>query len=162
MAADGHRLGGFVAARYAASHSDVAGAVLIDAWNVGGNGKDLLAHPEERDAFTAAINDDLGNSLAGTDAARLVEEVERHANDWDLTAQVAALATPPTLRIGATYGGGPENEALAKAIREQHKGKVSHINMRSDHAFSDHRIALSGAVVAWLQQQAARPGKTKD
>src|SRR5579872_509269 len=43
----GHSMGGFAAARYAAAHpdgADVAGVVLIDAWNVGADGKDLRAH----------------------------------------------------------------------------------------------------------------------
>jgi pimeloyl-ACP methyl ester carboxylesterase len=35
----GHSMGGF-----AAAHQDVAGVVLINAWNVGADGKDLRAH----------------------------------------------------------------------------------------------------------------------
>jgi len=151
----GHSMGGFAAARYAAEHQDVAGVVLIDAWNVGDDGKGLRAHPETRAAAIAEIGDDLGNSLAGTDAAHLAEEVERHAEDWDLLALAPALATKPALVIGATYGGGVSNKALADAIRAQGKGQVSSTTLDSDHSFADHRIALSAAVVDWLQHQAA-------
>jgi pimeloyl-ACP methyl ester carboxylesterase len=149
-------MGGFAAAHYAGTHPDVAGVVLIDAWNVGADGKALRAHPESRAAAIAEMGDDFGNSLAGTDAAHLAEEVERHADDWDLLAQAPALATHPTLVIGAKYGGGAENKALADAIRAQHKGKVSSLTLDSDHSFADHRIALSAAVVDWLQHQVAR------
>ena len=157
----GHSMGGFAAARYAAAHPDVAGVVLIDAWNVGADGKDLRAHPERRTAAIAEIGDDLGNSLAGTDAAHLAEEVERHADDWDLLTLAPALAAQPTLVIGATYGGGAPNKALADAIRAQRKGKVSSMTLDSDHSFADHRIALSAAVVDWLQHQATSGAAAK-
>jgi pimeloyl-ACP methyl ester carboxylesterase len=153
----GHSMGGFAAARYAAAHPEVAGVVLIDAWNVGADGKALRAHPERRAAAAASLGDDFGNSLAGTDPARLVEEIERHAEDWDLLALAPALATPPALVIGAAHGGAAPNKALADAIRAQHKGKVSAMTLDSDHSFADHRIALSAAVVGWLERQAA-PG----
>jgi len=125
--------------------------VLIDAWNVGADGKALRAHPETRAAAIAEMGDDFGNSLAGTDAAHLTEEVERHADDWDLLTLAPALATHPALVIGAKYGGGASNQALADAIRAQHKGKVSSLTLDSDHSFADHRIALAAAVVDWLQ-----------
>lgn len=149
----GHSMGGFAAARYAAAHPGTTGLVLIDAWNVGADGKDLQARPETRDAWVADMNDDLGNSLTGTDAAQLVAEMERHANDWDLTAYASALALSPTLIIGAAHGNGASSKALADAISAQHKGKLSSMTMVSDHAFADHRIALSVAVVRWLQRQ---------
>jgi uncharacterized protein len=150
----GHSMGGFAAARYAAAHPDVAGVVLIDAWNVGADGKDLRAHPETRAAAIAEIGDDFGNSLAGTDAAHLAEEVERHADDWDLLDLAPALAMHPVLVIGASYGGGTANRALADAIHAQGKGKVRSMTLDSDHSFADHRIALAAAVVDWLQHQA--------
>ena len=149
----GHSMGGFAAARYAAAHQDVAGVVLIDAWNVGADGKELHAHPEMRAAAVAGLGDDFGNSLAGTGAAQLAEEIERHAEDWDLLALAPALAAQPALVIGATYGGGAQNKALADAIRAQGKGKLSSMTLDSDHSFADHRIALSAAVVDWLQRQ---------
>jgi pimeloyl-ACP methyl ester carboxylesterase len=151
----GHSMGGLAAALYGAAHPDVAGVVLIDAWNAGANGKDLLAHPEKRAAFTADIGSDLGNSLAGTDAGRLVDEIERHAQDWDLDTLAPALALPPTLVIGAAHGIGAQNKALAEAIRRQDKGRITSMTLDSDHAFADHRIALSAAVVSWLQRHAA-------
>jgi pimeloyl-ACP methyl ester carboxylesterase len=162
----GHSMGGFAAAQYvaaqdAAAHPDVAGVVLIDAWNVGADGKELRAHPETRAAAIAEIGDDFGNSLAGTDAAHLAEEVERHADDWDLLALAPSLAAPPTLVIGAKYGGGAANKALADAIRAQRKGKVSSLTLDSDHSFADHRIALAAAVVDWLQHQPATGAAVK-
>lgn len=149
----GHSMGGFAAARYAAAHPDVPGLVLIDAWNVGADGKDLRAHPDTRATLIAELGDDFGNSLSGTDPARLAEEIERHADDWDLTALASTLATPPALIVGAAHGDGAQNKKLADAIRAQHKGRITSMTIDSDHSFADHRIALAAAVVAWLKRQ---------
>lgn len=150
----GHSLGGFVAALYAAAHPELPGLVLIDAANFGAAGKELQAHPEMRAEMIASL-DDLGNSLAGTDAARLTDEFAQHGDDWDLMLRSPALALRPTLVIGASQGGGQENKELADAIRAQPKAKLTGLTLDSDHSFSDHRIALAAGVVTWLERQAA-------
>jgi len=151
----GHSMGGFAAARYAVAHPDVPGVVLIDAWNAGADGKDLLAHPDMRPRANAEMGDDLGNSLSGADAAGLVDEVISHSEAWDLRSMAAALAQPPMLMIGAAHGNGEQNKQLADAIRAQHGGKLTSMTIDSDHSFADHRIALSAAVVDWLQRAVA-------
>ncbi|MFA9217326.1 MAG: alpha/beta hydrolase family protein [Sphingomonadaceae bacterium] len=153
----GHSMGGFAAARFVAAHPGTSGLLLLDAWNAGESGKEVLAHPEARAEFTTGISDDFGNSLAGADGPSLVDELERHAKDWDLNDLAPALALTPTLVIGARYGGGESNQALASAIKAQHKAKISSLTLDSDHAFADHRIALSAAVISWLQRLPALP-----
>lgn len=150
----GHSVGGFVAALYAAAHPELPGLLLLDAGNFGAAGREIRANPEMRAEMIAALND-LGNSLAGTDAARLTDEFAQHGDDWDLMLRLPALALRPTLVIGASQGGGEENKALADAIRAQHKAKVTSLTLDSDHSFADHRIALATGVVNWLQRQAA-------
>jgi hypothetical protein len=54
------------------------------------------------------------------------------------------------LIIGAARSGGAENAALAQAIAKA-GGHVKNVTLPTDHPFSDHRIALAGLVVAWLQ-----------
>ncbi|MFS2020747.1 hypothetical protein ACEN88_29735, partial [Massilia sp. CT11-108] len=53
------------------------------------------AHPATRQDAIADLGDDFGNSLAGTDAATLMAEAERHAQDWDLHGTARARACPP-------------------------------------------------------------------
>lgn len=151
----GHSMGGFAAARYAATHADLPGLVLIDAANFGVRGNHLRAHPEERSKAVAGLADDFGNSLAGTSPEQLADEIARHGDDWDLNLQAPALALHPTLIVDAAYGNVKTNEALADAIRAQRKAGVSSITLDTDHGFSDHRIALAAVVVDWLEQQAA-------
>ena len=150
----GHSMGGFVAAVYAVAHPELPGLVLLDTANFGADGRELRAHPEMRAEVIAALND-LGNSLAGTDAERLTDEFAQHGDDWDLMLRLPALALRPTLVIGASHGGGQENKALADAIRAQHRAEVSSLTLDTDHSFADHRSALAARVVEWLQRQAA-------
>ena len=146
----GHSLGGFLAARYAAAHDDVAGVVLLDPWNVGATGKHVAAHPETRQDAIADLGDDFGNSLAGTDAARLMAEVERHARDWDLLDTVPALAGKPVLIVAAEHGNAAQVAPLAAALKASRGAQVQAVTLPSDHAFADKRIGLAAVTVDWL------------
>ena len=153
----GHSMGGFFAARYAARHEDVLGAILIDPWNIGLWGKQLLARPENRQDEIASMGEDFGNALAGTDAASLASESERHAQDWDLVDDAPGLAGKPLLVIGAEKGNAAEIAPLLKAVLSRHAARLASLTMPTDHAFIDHRIALAGAVVDWLGGLGAKP-----
>ncbi|WP_036167527.1 S9 family peptidase [Massilia sp. 9096] len=146
----GHSMGGFFAARYAARHDDVLGAILLDPWNVGASAKNLVAHPEQRQDAIAAMGEDFGNALAGTDAAALTGEAERHARDWDLVDDAPALAAKPLLLVGAERGNARQVAPLADAVRARGGKLLRAQTLASDHAFSDRRIALSSLVVGWL------------
>jgi pimeloyl-ACP methyl ester carboxylesterase len=152
----GHSMGGFFAARYAATHDDVAGAVLLDPWNIGATGNDVAAHPETRQDAIADLGDDFGNSLAGTDAATLMAEAERHARDWDLLGTARALAGKPVLIVGAEHGNAAQVAPLAAALKAQPGAQVRAVTLPSDHAFADQRIGLAGIVVDWLAARRPR------
>jgi pimeloyl-ACP methyl ester carboxylesterase len=146
----GHSMGGFMAARYAATHDDVAGAILIDPWNIGASAKAVLAKPEIRQDAIASMGEDFGNSLAGVDAAALVAEGERHAKDWDLVDYAPKLAGTPLLVVDAKYGLADQVAPLNAAVMAQKGARVRAQTLPSDHAFADQRIALASAVVDWL------------
>ena len=156
----GHSMGGFLAARYAATHDDVLGAVLIDPWNVGASGKAVLAKPESRQDAIAAMGDDFGNSLAGTDAAHLMAEAERHARDWDLVDAAPRLARKPLLIVDAQYGNAAQVAPLAAAIRSR-GAQLKAVTLASDHGFADHRIALAGVTVGWLEGLTVQAAKAR-
>jgi pimeloyl-ACP methyl ester carboxylesterase len=146
----GHSMGGFFAARHAATHDSVAGVVLLDPWNVGATGKNVAAHPETRQDAIAGMGDDFGNSLAGTDASRLMAEVERHAQDWDLVDTAPALAQVPVLIVAAEHGNAVQVAPLTAALKARPGAQVQAVTLASDHAFADRRIGLAGIVVDWL------------
>jgi pimeloyl-ACP methyl ester carboxylesterase len=148
----GHSMGGFAAETAALDDPTLAGVVLLDAWNVGATGAQFAKlQPAGRHAAAEKAFDDLGNSLAGTNAAVLSDEIAAHAADWDTLAWAPRLARPPMLIVGAARAGGAENAALAKAIAKA-GGRVRNVTLPTDHPFSDHRIALAAIVVDWLQK----------
>jgi hypothetical protein len=59
------------------------------------------------------------------------------------------LTHAPMLVIGAAKADGKANHAIAQAVAKA-GGKVTDITLPTDHPFSDHRIALAGLVVSWL------------
>jgi hypothetical protein len=111
------------------------------------------AHPETRQDRIAAMGEDFGNSLAGTDAATLMREAEAHADDWDLAGAAAGLARKPLLVIGAQRGLAPAIAPLVAGIKAQPGAQVQSITLPSDHGFADHRIALAAATIGWLDAQ---------
>ena len=147
----GHSMGGFAAAQYAATHDDIAALLLLDAWNVGADGKPVRGDPARRAELVAGF-DDLGNSLAGADAQTLAKEVEHSPEAWDLLTVAPALAKHPVLLVWADRGIAQQNLALAGAMRKAGATQLTTAHLPSDHAFSDHRIALSREVVAWLKR----------
>jgi pimeloyl-ACP methyl ester carboxylesterase len=146
----GHSMGGFAAAEYAAGHDDVAGVMLLDAWNVAADAQWARGHADRRPQLVAGVNEDLGNSLVGATAESLVHEVETSDAGWDLITLAPKLATRPVLTIWADRGEAKGNSALADAIRAAGAKHLTTGHFPTDHPFSDHRIALSRAVIAWL------------
>jgi uncharacterized protein len=144
----GHSMGGFASAWIARRQPKLAGAVLIDAWDIGATGKDFAKlSPTERHKAARREFDDLGHSLAGTSEAAIADEI---ADPWSLMTWAPELARTPLAVIGASRAGGRQNRALGEAVARA-GGTVTNLTMETDHSFSDHRIALASAVVAWLQ-----------
>ncbi|MGH8030177.1 MAG: hypothetical protein ACREO3_09605 [Arenimonas sp.] len=61
------------------------------------------------------------------------------------------LAKHHVLTLWTDRGIASQNEPLADAIRIAGAKKLTTAHMPTDHAFSDHRIALSRSVIAWLE-----------
>jgi pimeloyl-ACP methyl ester carboxylesterase len=146
----GHSMGGFAAAQYAASHDDVMALLLVDAWNVGAEAASIRGDAAKR-AETVAGIDDLGNALVGADPESLVRELDTAPPGWDLVTLAPGLAKRPEFTIWADRGIAAHNAPLADAIRQAGATRLTTAHLPTDHAFSDHRIALSRAVVDWLR-----------
>lgn len=152
----GHSMGGFATAAHARHDEHLLGVILLDAWNVGATG---IAFDEAkgaaREALIANQFDDLGNSLHGATPASTAAEIMAHRTEWNTQSWAKDLTHSPLLVIGASKAGGAENRKLAEAVRAA-GGNVTAIMIESDHSFQDHRIALAGDVVSWLQKLAAK------
>lgn len=165
----GHSMGGFAAAATAArdaiaddgqtrtsrtgevapgsGHRQLAGLVLLDAWNIAGD----AAAP--RAALIAGM-DDFGRALHGATPESVADEVIANGRGWSLLGLAPRLIQTPVLTIYATHGGAADNRVMAEALRRA-GARVTARELDSDHGFADHRIALEMAVVRWLRARRA-------
>lgn len=143
----GHSMGGFMAASASAARpSAVAGTILIDAWNIGGDEYFGKTDPK---VLAEEIRPDTV-PLAGTSPEALIAEIGRDRAKLDLVALSRTIAERPVLMIGAERGIGAVTAKLAQAAREAHPGTVVEAQYATDHSFSDSRIALESEVLRWL------------
>jgi dienelactone hydrolase len=150
----GHSMGGYMALSAASHHSGVAAAIAISGASLGHRFAGLKPEDEDKAVAQYASRTDPADllPLAGTSANALGGEVFDHRNEWDFLKLAPALGKRPILLITANDGTGPNSEALLQALKEQANTRSRHIEMKTDHPFSDHRIALENTIVTWLAQ----------
>lgn len=157
----GHSYGGFVAARVAAAHPDVAAVVLIAPWSPA---QDVAALSVPQANFAAAAHtafDDVEGRLGGDTDIDLAKEILAGGYDWRLERSAAAMKDMPLLVLVAKFDSADDqaNELLA-ALKAAQATYATNIQMETDHPFSDHRIALESAVLEWLEKR-SRESKQK-
>jgi pimeloyl-ACP methyl ester carboxylesterase len=147
----GHSMGGMMAAHAAANDTRVAGLILIDAWDIAGDGRKLMvAAPADVAALkTQELAGDLP-PLTGTSVDQMAAELAEASPALDLVVATGATLPRPMLILGAERANGPGMRTLAATTQAAGGKDVSLIVMPTDHSFSDHRLALEDAVVRWL------------
>jgi pimeloyl-ACP methyl ester carboxylesterase len=149
----GHSMGGFCAAAIARTDHALAGAILIDPWDVGEDAAMLRHDPKTLGRYAKENFYDGGHATSGTSALSMAREVQA-ARGWDYIDWAGDLAGRPLLVIGASAkeGNGKESQALADAIGRSDASRLEAVIMPTDHGFSDHRIALTEKILAWLDK----------
>jgi pimeloyl-ACP methyl ester carboxylesterase len=140
----GHSTGGYNAGRYAAAHpSQLAGAVLIDAWNAG-----PMKTEGRRERHLKAFQRE-GQMLR-------VSSPEQYVDDfWSqppLMQFASALTGTPLLIICADKAYGVDNQALSAAIAKIDASRLQTTTIPTDHIFSDRRIELASTLLNWLDR----------
>lgn len=154
IAVAGHSMGGFMAADAAADDRQVIGLFLIDAWDIGGTAA-TLATEAGRKAWHEEAAGDLP-PLAGTSEAALAQEMLGGADRFAIGKRIAVYGDRPLAIYGAARGGGAENTGFVKAAQAAGNAHVTGAIWNTDHPFSDMRVALSQALVGWLDTIAPR------
>jgi len=150
LAVAGHSFGGVLAAHAAATDRAVIGTAMISAWNLGAFAAAAKARGDEgRAAFERSMADNR-ESLAGCTPASLCDDAFANAAAWNFRDRAQALADRPLLLVSSRDGNGPESQALGKLVRAAGGKAVTEQAFPTDHSFNDHRIALAGALVRWL------------
>ena len=148
----GHSMGGWLALMAAASDPRVACVGALDARNVGAYGR-LLRRDPAADSALVVANDSLSapgapyRTAAG--GAGLVAEMKANAERWDVTAHAPTLGRRPILLVSSVFKA--DQDSLVAALDRAGARRVTASTWRTDHSFSDRRIALARAVVDWLR-----------
>jgi diadenosine tetraphosphate (Ap4A) HIT family hydrolase/pimeloyl-ACP methyl ester carboxylesterase len=147
----GHSMGGMMAARAAAADRTVTGTILIDPWDIAATGRTIAADATARQDFVEGeLRPDLP-PLAGTGEATLLREIVTAPPAFDLVATAPALSDRPLLIFGAERGLGDTARRTAEAATAAPGGGAVQLTvLPTDHSFSDHRLALTQAVIDWL------------
>jgi pimeloyl-ACP methyl ester carboxylesterase len=151
----GHSMGGYMAASAAAHNPQIAGTVLISAWNIGAAYESRhLSGPETGSIQKVAkeLESD-GNlvPLAGTSGEALAREIYQNQKALNFNSLAPAIAPRPVFVITANEGLAPADHALAEAL---HKAGDTHVTERhwdTDHSYSGQRTELAHAILEWIQ-----------
>jgi uncharacterized protein len=100
-------------------------------------------------AILISMADDM-ETLADVTAQSMADELRLHSKEFLLEGAAAGLAQIPVLALTANDHLASHTDALVGAIKARGGTKVTAIHMDTDHAWSDHRIALESAVITWL------------
>jgi uncharacterized protein len=109
----GHSMGGFMAACVTARDPEVAGLVMISAWNIGAT----MSGPREThrvDSFPAA-----SSRLAGTTPTGLQDEAEANAAKWNYLDYAEALKTRPVFIVESHDRNLSYNKAMKEAAKSR-------------------------------------------
>jgi pimeloyl-ACP methyl ester carboxylesterase len=150
----GHSMGGFMAASAMAHNPQVAGAVLISAWNIGA---DYETHRHTGDAEPTIENEakGLGEAsnmapLSGTSGLDLAREIHDHQKELNLLNLAPAIASRPVFVITANDGLAPSDHAVTDALRKAGDVRVTEQHWDADHSYSGVRPELVDAIERWL------------
>ena len=89
--------------------------------------------------------------LHGASSRALVAELAAHAQTWNLIALAPKWQGRPVLVVSADDAFHAEAEAIGAAAARADAAHVTRMQFATDHAYSDARIALADAIVAWLR-----------
>jgi len=145
----GHSMGGWASAHVLTQDTGLLGAALISPADIARIGKD------SRDAALAFVEDDR-ETVAETATETLADEMVAHADDWQLPPLAPKLADS---RVLVLYSGDVfkhDAEKLIDAMKATKTKKLTVGYTATDHAWSDHRIALQAQVINWLEALPAK------
>jgi pimeloyl-ACP methyl ester carboxylesterase len=144
----GHSVGGFLALRTAANAAEAVAGVAVFS---GANLATLGALSRTPDGYEAVMQ--IGRTeapIAGTTPEELMEELQRHQNDWNFLDNAATLHAMPVLVVEADDFFLAENQELVRHLIAAGNQRVREYFIDTDHDFSSGRIALTTEVLTWL------------
>jgi len=149
----GHSMGGFMTVQAAAADPAIKAFATLSAADMAWHATQLVRRDGESagiKAMASGLADEGMAPLSGCTPDGLARELVDHAAGWVFPAKVAALKNRTALIVTSDDGLAPENQAFAADLRKAGDSHVTTVHLSTDHAYSDRRIELSKAVLAWL------------
>ena len=147
----GHSMGGWVVAHTASQDHGLLGAVMISAGDMGTIGLGL-----PRPALVQEMSQDM-ESLADVTPGSMADELIKNGEGWTFAKAAPGLSQTPLFVLTSDDGLAGQSDVLSKAIKDGGGKQIKTLHVATDHSWSDHRIALQGAVVTWLEGLIAKP-----
>jgi pimeloyl-ACP methyl ester carboxylesterase len=156
----GHSMGGYMAASAAAHNPQVAGAVLISAWNIGadyesGRHTGSAAPTIEKEAKSLEADNNLV-PLSGTSGEALAREIYEHKQALNILSLTPAIAPRPVLVVTSNDGLASADRAIVEALGKAADTRVAEQHWDTDHSYSDRRSDLANAILNWAQANLPR------
>ena len=152
LAVAGHSLGGFAALMTAAADPSITAVVSVSGFDFATAAAACDASLAQRASYVTEFGSDL-LPLRGTSGEALVTEMEQAGPAWSLAALAPRLGTRPVLLIGTSRDpitpAAIHHQPVADAYQAR-PIKLEHHVFATDHALSDHRVALARTVVRFL------------
>lgn len=153
----GHSLGGFVAGNTGSRDPKVLGVALISSAGF----TESLAVAPRADVIEAmkrsAQSADGLTMLGDVTPEALADDMIAGVKGWDLSRQGAGLARHPLLVVTSDDGLGDIDDSIAAASEAAHGAPVTRVHFATNHGYNDHRLALAGAVLRWLETLPGAP-----
>lgn len=156
----GHSMGGFMAVQAASADQRILGIGLISASDIGGRTPEPATPGQEQSAIKtlSARYEQWGmEPMSGCTPEGLAHETLANAAQWSFMARVQSLNSRPLLVVTSNDAYSRGDQAFAAALRRAGNTRVSTLHLPTDHAYSDQRGALSGAILRWLATIAEGP-----
>lgn len=145
----GHSMGGWIGAQTFAHDQDLLGAVLISPGDL------ALIAGKGRGATLSFLADDR-ETIAETDNDTLADEMLAHAEDWKMAALAPRLKDRRLLVLYSKDGLEAHALSLIEPLKAMKSRNLTAAYTATDHAWSDHRIALEAQVINWLETLPAK------
>jgi len=152
----GHSMGGMVAA-YTGGHDDrLMGTVLMSASDLGAR-----VQGAPRKLVAKAIEDNILNeqgmrTVGDATGESLADDALAHGKDWDFTTFAEGFGKRPVLIVTSNDGLAPSGDKLYDKINAA-GGSATKLHLDTDHSFNDQRIALTAALLRWLENLPGAP-----
>jgi pimeloyl-ACP methyl ester carboxylesterase len=149
----GHSMGGMIAANVAAEDPGVYAVGLISAANMAGRVLPAVEAGQAEAAVTPvaqALAVEGFAPLAGCTPEGLARELLANAAKWNIPGLAPKLAGRPVFVVTSDDGLAPASDELVAGLTKAGDKQVTALHLKTDHAYSDKRLALERSVLGSL------------